>query len=132
MTLSRHNEQKRTRTPDSSLPSEPVQLKDRVEDALNEARTLILGTQVLLGFQYQSAFEPGFPRLGLPQGLASLTALVALLANFALLVLPITSNLLRDRGKDTSREYRLTTNCVAVALPLFALAVGIDIEVALV
>ena len=29
-------------------------LKSRVKDALNEARTLVLGTQVLLGFQYQA------------------------------------------------------------------------------
>ena len=38
-------------------------LKDKVEDALNESRMLVLGVQVLLGFQYQVVFQSEFPRL---------------------------------------------------------------------
>src|SRR2546423_1127583 len=38
-------------------------LGDKVENALNETRMLILGSQVLLGFQYQGVFQPGFQKL---------------------------------------------------------------------
>lgn len=40
-----------------------ARLKDKVQNALDEARLLILGTQVLLGFQYRAAFERGFDKL---------------------------------------------------------------------
>ena len=36
-----------------------TKLADQVENALNETRMLILGAQVLLGFQFQGAFQPG-------------------------------------------------------------------------
>lgn len=107
--------------------SEQPKLKDKVQDALDETRTLILGTQVLLGFQYQATFEPGFERLG-AQKILALLALLMLLANFAVLVLPIARGLLVDHGTATRQEYQFATKCVAVALPLFAVAIGINLE----
>src|SRR5882762_470973 len=38
-------------------------LKDKVQNALDETRMLILGAQVLLGFQFQAALQPAFERL---------------------------------------------------------------------
>jgi hypothetical protein len=38
-------------------------LGDRIENVLNEARMLLLGGQVLLGFSYRVFFEPGFDRI---------------------------------------------------------------------
>ena len=38
-------------------------LEDKVENALNETRMLILGAQVLLGFGFQSTFQPVYERL---------------------------------------------------------------------
>jgi hypothetical protein len=35
-------------------------VKAKIRHALNEARILILGTQVLIGFQYRAVLEPGF------------------------------------------------------------------------
>jgi hypothetical protein len=32
--------------------------KDKVQTALSEVRTLVLGAQILLGFQYQALFTP--------------------------------------------------------------------------
>ncbi len=40
-------------------------LKDRIQSALDEGRMLVLGSQVLLGFQYRSIFETGFEKLPL-------------------------------------------------------------------
>ena len=40
-----------------------AKLANQVENALNETRMLILGAQVLLGFQFQAVLQPGFERL---------------------------------------------------------------------
>jgi len=40
-----------------------AKLKDKIQNALDEGRMLVLGSQVLLGFQFRSAFEPGFEKL---------------------------------------------------------------------
>ena len=37
--------------------------KDKVQTALSEVRTLVLGAQILLGFQYQAVFRPRFEEL---------------------------------------------------------------------
>lgn len=39
-----------------------AKLKNKVQNALDEARILILGTQVLIGFGLRVVFEEGFPR----------------------------------------------------------------------
>ena len=40
-----------------------AKLNDRIKTALDEGRMLIMGSQVLLGFQYRSSLENGFDRL---------------------------------------------------------------------
>jgi hypothetical protein len=43
-----------------------VKLKDKVQYALDEGRMLILGVQVLLGFDLQSFFMPMFDAMSWP------------------------------------------------------------------
>ncbi|MCW3051210.1 MAG: hypothetical protein JWN14_380, partial [Chthonomonadales bacterium] len=38
-------------------------LTEKVENALNESRILALVAEVMLGFEYQAVFQPGFQRL---------------------------------------------------------------------
>jgi len=65
-----------------------VALRTKVKNALDEARILVLGTQVLLGFQYRAFFEPAFERLPpLNQGL-ELVGLLLLLVAMGLVLLP--------------------------------------------
>jgi len=40
-----------------------AELKDKVQKVLSENRTLVLGAQILLGFQYQAVFRPKFEDL---------------------------------------------------------------------
>lgn len=40
-----------------------AELKDKLENTLNECRILMLGGQVLLGASFRSAFESGFDKL---------------------------------------------------------------------
>lgn len=41
----------------------PLSPEARLKDLLDETRLTMLGTQVLMGLQYQAAFQPGFARL---------------------------------------------------------------------
>lgn len=109
--------------------SDTPSLKDRLEDALNEARTLILGTQVLLGFQFQTVFEPQFSELSDFEQGACLVGVTLLLANFATLVLPICHAQLRYGGRETARVHGMTIRCVGVALPFFAATLAIDLMI---
>src|SRR4051794_37432639 len=40
-----------------------TELKQKVTNALNETRMLVLGAQILIGFQFQAAFREGFAKL---------------------------------------------------------------------
>ena len=41
-----------------------AKLKDKVQDALDESRIMVLGVQVLIGFDYRAAFESASAELG--------------------------------------------------------------------
>jgi hypothetical protein len=96
---------------------------------MDEARTLVLGTQVLLGFQYQSVFEPRFPQLTDFEQAFSMLSLGLLLVAFCLLILPAANHIIANHGEDDGEEYRLT-NCVGLALAPFALALGFAVYLA--
>src|SRR5207245_9203283 len=59
-----------TRRPDARLRLRSraahfgVALHSKVKNALDAARLLVLGAQVLLGFQYRAFFERGYEKLG--------------------------------------------------------------------
>jgi len=40
-----------------------TRLKDKIKLTLDESRMLVLGAQILLGFQFRSVFEAAFDRL---------------------------------------------------------------------
>ncbi|MBV9654562.1 MAG: hypothetical protein JOZ42_08360 [Acetobacteraceae bacterium] len=106
-------------------------LGQKVKTALNETRTLILGAQILIGFQYQSAFQPRFD--GLPSGAQarSAVALALLLTAAGLLIAPSAFHRIAEGGASTGRVQILTGRFAAAALLPFAVALGIDLQVTL-
>ena len=105
-------------------------LGTRVKHALNEARMLVLGASVLLGFHYRGAFEPGFDRLSsVTQGL-KLGGHACMLITIALLMAPAAFHQIVERGDDSPRLHRVATLVCSLALLPFAVAVGIDLFVA--
>jgi hypothetical protein len=105
----------------------PTDLKSKVQDVLNEARILVLGTQVLLGFQYQAVFYPGFERLPDHSKWANLIALCLNLIVFALVVAPGPYHRIAESGDNTRRLKHFSARMIAAALPLLACALGIDL-----
>lgn len=101
-------------------------LRERVKNALDETRTMILGTQVLLGFQYQVLFYPGFARLPAWGRTLDVTALGLTVITAGLQIACIPYHLVAEEGNDTMRLVNYASLMAACALGIFALAVGAD------
>lgn len=107
-----------------------AQIKDKVQNALDETRILILGSQVLLGFQFRSTFETGFDKLPEHTQYLKLIALGLMTVAVGLLMSPGPYHQLVEEGEDTSRMHRFTSLIALLALLPFALGFGIDLFVA--
>ncbi|HKP72728.1 MAG TPA: DUF6328 family protein [Pyrinomonadaceae bacterium] len=104
-------------------------LKDKVQNTLDEARMLVLGAQVLLGFQARSIFEKGFEQLPQHAQYLKLGALGLMLMAVALLMTPAAFHRIAARGEDTREVHSFSSNVMMLALLPFALALGIDLFV---
>jgi hypothetical protein len=107
-----------------------VKLKDKVQNALDEARMLILGSQVLLGFQFRSILETGFEKLPRHAQFLKLGGLGLMVIAIALLMWPGALHRIVESGEDTRRMHRFTTRVMEAALLPFACGLGIDAFVA--
>src|SRR3954469_10182619 len=91
---------------------------------------LVLGVQVLIGFNYRAAFEKGFQALPHAAQLVKLSSLSVLLVTFALLLTPSAHHRLCEKGEDTPGFLKLANTFAAMALLPFAAALGLDLAVA--
>lgn len=103
-----------------------AQLSDRIENVLNEARMLLLGGQVLLGFTYRICFEPAFDRISQPAQVAEITALGLMTAGLGWLVWPAAYHRIAERGRETERIHSLTTVVLDWALLPFCIGLGLS------
>ena len=113
-------------TPPNSSKACGPGLRDRVKNALDETRTMILGTQVLLGFQYQLLFYPGFTRLQPWGRVLDAVALGLTLVTCALLLACIPYHRVAEDGDDSMRLVHQVSLMAAGALGTTALAIGAD------
>lgn len=101
-------------------------LKDKVQNALDESRMLVLGAQVLVGFGFQSILEKSFNDLSPRLQLARTGSLSLLLLTLALLFAPAAYHQIVAKGED-SEQVMSFVNCVmCFALLPFAVALGLD------
>ena len=105
-------------------------LATRVKNALDEARILVLGSQVLLGFQYRAFFEKGYDRLPPADRWCELAGLVALLLTVGALFLPAARHRIVERGNDSGRFHEFTMMVMRVSLAPFAIGLALDMGVA--
>ncbi len=105
-------------------------LERRVQNGLDETRTLVLGCQILIGVQYQAPLQPLFDSLDPALQRAVLVALVLLLGTFIGMICPVPFRLLVERGEDTERLDRFVTRVVNVTLIPFAVALAMNLYVA--
>ena len=105
-------------------------LNDKISSAVNEARILVLGGQVLLGFQYRGFFEPRFEKLAPLDRHLKLAALLLLLLVLLLMMLPAARHRIVEHGENTRGMLRFTVRCLELALFPLAVALGIDFAIA--
>jgi hypothetical protein len=105
-------------------------LRNRVKNALDEVRILILGTQVLLGFGYRAFFEPRFEHLPARDQRVLFASLCLLLVQFGILLAPAARHRLVERGIDSEALHRFAMNCAFAALLPFSLVLGLSLFVA--
>src|SRR5205823_5081640 len=66
----------------------PVELSKKVKTALDETRMLILGAQILLGFEFRAAFSDGFDKLPEHSRHSEALALMLMVTSVALMIAP--------------------------------------------
>ena len=113
-----------------------AQLENRIENALNETRILLLGSQIFLGFLLRAFFEPGFSRLTYQASVTLSVAAVMVTAVVGLLVWPAPFHQIAERGAETSYIATFTSTVLgwvllpaAVGLGLSLYAVAVDMRV---
>lgn len=101
------------------------QLAKQLKLALDEARILALGNQVLVALAFRTAFEQRFADLPLTDQLIALTATGLLLIALAATMTPAARHQIVERGGVSPQLLRHVTRMVGLALLPFALALGL-------
>jgi hypothetical protein len=107
-----------------------AKLRDKIQNGLDEARILILGTQVLLGFALRLVFEPAFDGIDRSMQHVSLLALILLYLAAGLEIAPGTYHRIVFLGQDTDELHAYLRITVSVALLPIAFAMGAALVVA--
>ena len=107
-----------------------MKISDKVKTALNEIRTLTLGAQILLGFQFRGVFSDRYSQLSAQQRSLNALALGFMVCVIGLLISPGPYHRIVEGGDDSGRFHSLATAVISIALLPFALALGIDLFLA--
>jgi Family of unknown function (DUF6328)/Integrase core domain len=97
----------------------------------DETRLLILGAQVLFGFQFNGTFQEAFGDLQLPLRLIACAGLVMIMITIGLLIAPSMQHRIVERGEDSDRILSTTTTLAGLALFPLATALGLDVFMAI-
>jgi hypothetical protein len=108
-----------------------MKLDEKLKTALNENRLLILGTQVLFGFQFNGIFQEQFEQLTpLARGLEC-SGLTLLMLTVAFLIAPSMEHRIVERGQNSSRILDSAAVFAGWALLPLSVALAFDMYVAM-
>ena len=107
-----------------------MDVQKKLKVALNENRLLMLGAQVLFGFQFNAAFQELFLELPYVSRLLESLGLTLLMVSIAFLIAPSMHHRIVEGGQDNTRVLRLATNFAAFALLPLSLTLALDMFVA--
>ena len=106
-------------------------MKDKVKTALDETRMLMLGSQILLGFQLNGIFQSAFEELSFLARSLTALAVVLMAGSVACLVAPAMQHRLVERGNVSGRLQGVATRFAGVALLPLSVSLGTSFFVAL-
>jgi Family of unknown function (DUF6328) len=101
-------------------------LDRRVKAALDETRLLILGVQVLLGFEFQCFFQDGFSNLSEGSKFICMVSLCLVILSIGVLVIPSMEHRLVESGRSTNRLVRATNACAGLGLVPLTASLGLS------
>jgi hypothetical protein len=104
-------------------------VEDRLKTALDESRLLILGVQVLFGFQFEAAFQDLFADVPAGSRHVHCAGLMLLLAAMGLLIAPSLFHQIIHRGNSTPGAVRMATAFAGASLLPLTLGLGVAIFV---
>lgn len=104
-------------------------LSKKVKTTLDETRLLILGAQVLLGFQLHSVFQEAFAGLPYASRLSICIGQVLMVMALGLLIGPSMQHRIVEQGEDTIRIHRAAGLFAGMALLPFAISLGAGVFV---
>src|SRR5947209_123202 len=108
------------------MPQSSGSLQKKLKTALNETRLLVLGSQILLGFQFHGVFQESFRESsGLARALDAV-ALLLMVTTLGLLIAPSMQHRIVEEGRTTERIFQATGTMAGAALLPFAISLGID------
>ena len=107
-----------------------MDLQRKLKVALNENRLLMLGTQVLFGFQFNGVFQELFVELPYMSRMLESSGLTLLMSSIAFLIAPSMHHRIVEGGQDNARVLRLATDFAGFALLPLSLTLAFDMFVA--
>src|SRR4051812_39155676 len=105
-----------------------MSLARKFKTALDETRLLMLGSQILFGFQFNGTFQAGIEELSVSMKRLDAAALLLMSITIALLITPSARHRLANGEIDHSL-LRATTFFAGAALLPFSISLGIDIYI---
>ncbi|UAX98259.1 DUF6328 family protein (plasmid) [Ensifer adhaerens] len=92
---------------------------------------LMLGAQILLGFQLQAPFQDAFSDLSVFEKWIEAIVLCIMVLIIALLITPSARHRIVERGEATQRFIAFVTRISFLTLAPFSLALGLDLSIAI-
>src|SRR5215469_7046239 len=106
-----------------------MELTKKIRLALDETRILILGAQILLGFQFRAVFSDRYEELHTTLRYLDAIAILPMICVVALLITPGPYHRIVQNGEDSRSFHGLVTTIADLALVPFAIALGLDVVV---
>jgi hypothetical protein len=100
-------------------------VKDKIENALNEGRILLLGGQVLIGAGFRTIFNDGFEKLPHYAQTVQMASLWIMTVGLGILLLPPAYHFIVEGGENTKTFHELVTSILEWALLPFAVGIGV-------
>jgi hypothetical protein len=107
-----------------------MKLADALKTSLDELRMQMLGTQVLLGFQFQGLFQDNFATVGMAGRTVDAIGMIFLMAALALMMAIPCQHRLVEGGEATQRIYQASKRYAELALVPLACGIGCNLFVA--
>jgi hypothetical protein len=115
----------KSRTSPRELPkrASPTELKDKIDQALTEARVVLPGAQALLGFQLLTMLMEGFDKLPAASKYVHLISLTLMALSVVLLMTPAAYHRIVEAGEDTERFHRVVSGFLLAAMVTLPLGI---------